>query len=77
MNDRPNPPQDDDYQQFSAEEIERRHQQREEQRLQREEQRLKAAQHTAIAHKFEQGIYFLVGALELLLLLRFILRLSG
>ncbi|MFE4105251.1 YggT family protein [Almyronema epifaneia] len=70
MNDRPNPNQDDNYQQFSAEETER-------QRLQREEHYLESAHQNAIARKFEQGIYFLVGALELLLLLRFILRLSG
>ncbi|NEQ33967.1 MAG: hypothetical protein F6K04_23750, partial [Leptolyngbya sp. SIO4C5] len=46
-------------------------------RLHREEQYVESAQQNAIARKFEQGIYFLVGALELLLLLRFILRLSG
>ncbi|WP_346290019.1 YggT family protein [Sphaerothrix gracilis] len=81
MNDRPNPNShpEDNYRPTAAEEAERRRLQEEAERrrLHREEQYVESAQQNAIARKFEQGIYFLVGALELLLLLRFILRLSG
>lgn len=68
-----NHPQHDDYEDKLSRE----------QRLEAERLRLRQAEHqtaqiqqNAIARKFEQGIYFLVGALELLLALRFILRLS-
>jgi YggT family protein len=46
-------------------------------RLQEEERRLAEAQKQAVLSKMIQGIYYLVGALELLLLLRFVLCLSG
>ena len=46
-------------------------------RLQREENRVAQAQQATVASKFVQMITYLVGALELLLLLRFILRLSA
>lgn len=46
-------------------------------RLREVERQVGQVQQNAIARKFEQGIYFLVGALELLLGLRFILRLSA
>lgn len=46
-------------------------------RLQAEEQRLAAAQRNATLVKIINGIYYLAGALEILLLLRVVLRLSG
>jgi len=46
-------------------------------RLEREEHRVARAQRSAVARKFEQAVYYLVGALELLLALRFLLRLTG
>ncbi|MDY7013267.1 MAG: YggT family protein [Cyanobacteriota bacterium] len=52
-------------------------QQEERLRLQEEERRLAESQKQAVLTKMIQGIYYLVGALELLLLLRFVLCSSG
>lgn len=50
---------------------------REESRLQAEEQRIQMAQRYNAASRIVNGIYYLSGALGILLLLRFILRLTG
>lgn len=56
----------------------RERQEREEMlRLQEEERRLAEAQKQAILGKMIQGIYYLLGALEILLFLRFTLCVSG
>lgn len=47
------------------------------QRLRREEKRVVKSQQTLLANKFIQAIAYLVGALELLLGLRFLLRLTA
>lgn len=49
----------------------------EQERLRREERRLAEAQRATVADKFIQTVYYLVGALELLLGLRFLLRLTA
>lgn len=46
-------------------------------RLRREERRVAQAQRVTVADKFIQTVYYLVGALELLLGLRFLLRLTA
>lgn len=46
-------------------------------RLQAEEQRLQTAQRYNTANRIVNGIYYLSGALEILLLIRFVLRLTG
>ncbi len=46
-------------------------------RLQAEEQRIQTAQRYNTASRIVNGIYYLSGALEILLLIRFILRLTG
>ena len=45
--------------------------------LQAEEQRIQAAKRYSIISRFVGSIYYLTGALEVLLLIRFILRLTG
>ncbi len=50
---------------------------REESRLQAEEERIHRAQRYAVASRLVGAVYYLSGALEILLLLRFILRLTG
>ncbi|MEM6423985.1 MAG: YggT family protein [Cyanobacteria bacterium P01_H01_bin.119] len=78
MNDRPRPdrPNPDPYDSYPSGH-DKQQPEAEKQRLRQAEHQVKQSQQNAIAHKFEQGIYFLVGALELLLALRFILRLSS
>ncbi|GBF82483.1 YggT family protein [Aphanothece sacrum] len=51
--------------------------QQEELRLRQEEQRLEKARRNMIVSRLLGGIYFLVSALEILLLLRFLLRLAA
>lgn len=46
-------------------------------RLQAEEERIEAAKRYAIANRLVSSVYYLTGALEFLLLIRFILRLTG
>lgn len=49
----------------------------EERRLRDEDRRAKAARAELIMTRLVNGVYFLIGALEVLLLLRLVLRLSG
>lgn len=50
---------------------------REQQRLQAEEQRFEKARRYEAASRLVNGVYYLAGALEVLLFIRFILRLTG
>ncbi|ACK72168.1 conserved hypothetical protein [Gloeothece citriformis PCC 7424] len=53
------------------------HLQEEQLRLIEEERRIARARRTLVTRRIINGIYFLIGALEILLGLRFLLRLSG
>jgi YggT family protein len=68
----PGPPPE--IRQQQAREAQRLH---EERRLREEEHRLEIARRQMILDKAIKFIYYLVGALEILLLMRFVLRLSG
>lgn len=65
----------------SAEEYNRRRQElqleAEQRRLIEEERRNEAARRDLVSTRIVNGVYYLVGALEALLILRFVLRLSG
>ncbi|HAC65660.1 MAG TPA: YggT family protein [Cyanothece sp. UBA12306] len=81
MNDNPqNNPNSESEDEHNAEYTQRRQEiqlHEEELRLLEEERRIRQGQRRLIVHRFTQSIYFLVGALESLLILRFILRLAG
>lgn len=70
----PTDPRTDEIRRQQALEAQRR---QEERRLREEEARLERARRQSILDKVINFIYYLVAALEVLLLIRFILRLSG